>query len=457
MLLCDLAKKKIAIWGLGKEGWSILRVIKQKYANKPIAIFSDEPLSEKNIKQLKKYSKITLYIGKKISRNLLLFDVVIKSPGVSSYRHEIITAKDQGVFFTTATNIWFAEHSKEKTICITGTKGKSTTASIIYQLLVKLGFNACLVGNIGVPLFDAIRLESTPDFWVVELSSYQLCDFNGSPTIGVLLNLFSEHLDWHGDINTYHRDKLQLFANMENKYAILNKTINVSSCQLPQGVNIIYFNDKKNIHYSSDNLFDCEKKITTAKAIPFQGEHNLSNICAALTVIRSLGIKIKNCTNHLKTLTKLPHRLSIVGEWHNVTYVDDSISTVPESTMAAVKTFRQKPVTLLLGGFDRGVNYEELIDFLVDNDSINALITMPSNGYFIAELYKKKIQQKDTNLPSKLYEADSLVHAVNIAKMITPAGGVVLLSPAASSYDKFNNFEERGQQFVDATEGLFSI
>ncbi|MCD4676229.1 MAG: UDP-N-acetylmuramoyl-L-alanine--D-glutamate ligase [Desulfobacula sp.] len=454
MRLCDLKEKKIAIWGLGKEGWSILRVIKQKFHKKPIAILNDNPLSEESITQLKSYEKISLYVGNNISSSLLFFDVIIKSPGVSSYRPEIQIAKNKGVIFTTTTNIWFAEHPKEIIICITGTKGKSTTASIVYQLLVKLGFNACLVGNIGIPLFDAINMDSIPDYWIVELSSYQLCDFNASPSIGILLNLFSEHLDWHGDISAYHRDKLNLFTNMENKYAIINKKINKTSLQFQKKIKLIYFNDQINIHYSNNNIYDGSKILISTKSIPFQGEHNLSNLCAALTVIRCLDINIQSCIEYLQSLTKLPHRLSIVGEWDNKIYVDDSISTIPESAIAAVKSFKGRPITILLGGFDRGVIYDELIDFLLNNVSINAVITMPSNGRIIAELFKKKSIKDDISSLSKLYEANNLFHAVKIAKRVTPVGGVVLLSPAASSYDKFNNFEERGLHFSNAVREI---
>ena len=454
MRLCDLKGKKIAIWGLGKEGWSVLRVIKQKFAQKPIAILSNNSLSKESMIQLESYEKITLYIEEDLSNSLFLFDVVIKSPGVSSYRPEILIAKNKGVVFTTATNIWFAEHSKEKIICITGTKGKSTTASIIYQLLVKLGFHTCLVGNIGVPLFDAIHTDVIPDFWVVELSSYQLSDFYASPSIGLLLNLFSEHLDWHGDITTYHRDKLNLFTNMENKCVIIKNQINKTSLQLKQGIKLIYFNDTNNIHYSNKNIYDGSKKLISKSSIPFQGEHNLSNICAALTVIRCLNINIESCIEYLQSLTKLPHRLSVVEELDGITYVDDSISTIPESAIAAVKSFQGQLITILLGGFDRGVIYNELIDFLINNISINAVITMPSNGQFIAKLFKEKAVKDDISSLSKLYEADNLFRAVKIAKKVTPAGGVVLLSPAASSYDKFNNFEERGLRFANAVREI---
>ena len=162
---------------------------------------------------------LKLETGKKSLEKLTDFDIVIKSPGISYYRPEIKQAQAKGVEFTSATRLWFAEHTNDTTVCITGSKGKSTTSSLLTHLLRYAGKRVTLGGNIGTPMLDMLAVEPRPDIWVLELSSYQLTDFNFSPTIGVLLNLFPEHLDWHGAVSTYYQDKIKLFSH-QNESAI---------------------------------------------------------------------------------------------------------------------------------------------------------------------------------------------------------------------------------------------
>ena len=282
----------------------------------------------------------------------------------------------------------------------------------------------------------------------MELSSYQISDFDGSPSIALLLNLFPEHLDWHINVENYYKDKLNIFSNQKaDGIAILNKTDeNTAELINTNKKAPVYFNDESGFHVKDGWIYKADKKIFSGEKMPIPGNHNLSNACAALTVVEQLGINIEICLDALTTFKGLPHRLYPWGQINEITYIDDSISTTPQSAIAAIETYSGKDITILLGGFDRGLNIDELAKHVVTKP-VHAVITMPDNGPRIAEAIKKEI----TNQPEssiKLYESKDLADALKIAKEITPKNGVVLLSPGAPSYGKFKNFAERGDKFA---------
>lgn len=414
----------------------------------PLTILNDFDLSDHDILQLKKFIQIDFFTGNAVLEKLNCFEVVVKTPGISSYRNEVKEAKNNRVYFTSSTRLWFAEHGNEKTICITGTNGKSTTASLVAHLLSSAGLKATLCGNIGVPLLDLFDVAQPPDVWVIELSSYQTSDFEGSPSVGILLNLFPEHLDWHGDIQTYYKDKLQLFSGIKDGKTILNR-LDETVANIPfEWHNPIYFNDPDAIHV--ENGYICNKKIKMlpTKSVKLQGVHNLSNICAALTAVQSIGINLEDCIESIQDFHALPHRLTLLGESNDVKYVDDSISTTPQSAIAAAEVFLDCPVTILLGGQDRGLDWELLAKYLVEK-RFYAVVTMPESGPKIQEKIKSFKESMKSDAPI-LYEASNLNEAVVVAKQITPRGGVVLLSPASPSYGIFKNYEERGDTFAQA-------
>jgi UDP-N-acetylmuramoylalanine--D-glutamate ligase len=433
--------KKIAVWGLGREGKATIKALQKMAPNADITALNDLPISREGARFLDA-QKITIPVltGADALASLHKFDMVIKSPGVSIYRPEIKSAKEQGVIFTSATQIWFNEHHHEKIICVTGTKGKSTTSALIAHMLKKSGYNVVLGGNIGAPIIEMIDLEPAPDVWVLELSSYQTSDFIGSPTVCVLLNLYPEHLDWHGGEDAYYRDKLNLFMGQGEGTKIFNRADSKTSGLNLKLKNSIYFNSRDRIHVENGYIFDGQKRLLDINNIKLRGEHNLSNICAALTAVQQIGARVENCLEALTQFKGLPHRLRILGEKNGVWYVDDSISTTPQSAMAAIQSFQGHPITLLLGGFDRGLDASELIHFLAQAP-VHAVITMPESGIRISKsLDGCKINKR---------EAGDLKQAVEIAKEITPAGGIILLSPAAPSYNFFKNFEERGKAFAE--------
>ena len=446
MRIQELKNKKVAIWGLGSEGLSTLKVIRKKFPALPITLLNDKEIAHE-IKQMLIHDPFLETIsGETVKTALEGFDIIIKSPGISFYRDEITAAKEKGVEFTSSTRLWFAEHPNDKTICVTGTKGKSTTSSMITHLLRNANKRVTLGGNFGTPMLDMLDVEPRPDFWVIEMSSYQTSDFDGSPFIAVLLNLFPEHLDWHKNIENYYNDKLNLFINQkEGQKAIINKLDHNTEKYLHKIKNPIYFNEEKGFHVKDGNIYKDNEKVFNGSDVPIPGQHNLSNICAALTVVEQTGVDYKKCIESIKTFKGLPHRLYPWGKKDEILYIDDSISTTPQSAIAALETYKGKEITILLGGFDRGLDIDGLADYVVKNN-IHAVITMPDNGQRIYESITGKMQNSQTSL--QLIKAENLEEAVNKAKEITSSQGIILLSPGAPSYGHFKNFADRGNSFA---------
>ncbi len=446
MRFSQLAGKRIAIWGYGREGRSTLAALRRHLPAPDLTVLDDTPLPPEAASSLAD-GAVEAITGAGARAALARFDVVIKAPGISPYCREVEEARERGTAITSATRIWFAEHKGATTIAVTGTKGKSTTASLVHHLLTAAGVETELVGNIGRPMLDA--LERRPRVWVMELSSYQTSDLDAAPTVAVLLNLFPEHLDWHGDAETYYRDKLRLFAPPAPRAAVLNRgdpiTARLAERLVPDPV---YFNDPAGFHVAGGHLCRGAEPLLVAGSIPLPGRHNLENACAALAAVEQVGVDAAACAGALASFRGLPHRLYPLGERGGVLYVDDSISTTPQSTLAAVASFPRRPVTVLLGGLDRGLDYSVLAERLVARP-VHAVLTVPQSGPRIAEAVRAARRAAGVRRP-RLEEVASLEEAVERARHLTPEGGVVLLSPAAPSYGLFEDFRQRGQVFARA-------
>ncbi len=409
----SLSNKKIAIWGKGKEGLSTFNCLTNK-ANPKEIIF----IEENNIQDL--YS----------------CDILIKSPGVSLYRDEIKKAQEKGIYCTSPSNLFFKnKNEKTKIIAVTGTKGKSTTSSLLYHTLSSLGLNVKLGGNIGTPLLDLI--DEDADYIIAELSSYQAADLRGEIEIAVLTNLYHEHIQWHQTHEKYYMDKINLLN--QSKISVINGKQN-ASIQYTTHLNKLFFNKKSNIYFENNFFYDQGKKLFSTTILPLKGEHNLENATAVLTVLKLLNIDPIKAQEAFKTFKALPHRLQILGEKDGILYVDDSISTTPETSLAAVKAFDNNQfITLFIGGFDREQNYTVLIEFLKLIKQRVMLICLPDTGSSAFLL----AQKEEINA----IKVNTIQEGVQIAKEKTPQNGIVILSPGAPSYNQYKNFEERGLDF----------
>ncbi|MBQ9738143.1 MAG: UDP-N-acetylmuramoyl-L-alanine--D-glutamate ligase [Alphaproteobacteria bacterium] len=419
MLWTDLNNKRIGIWGMGKEGISAKRAV-LTYAQ-PASVIE---VNEENTNEIFKC------------------DILIKSPGVSLYRSEITEAKKQGIIITSGTNLFFANKNPQATvIAVTGTKGKSTTSSLLAHTLKTLGENVVLGGNIGVPLVDLVDTQA--DYIVAELSSYQCADVIGTPDVGVLVNLYPEHLPWHTSHDKYYQDKLNMIAQSKTQLLnALDDRTHKYTDSYNRFQNAIYFNDT--VYEDGDYFYNGTQKLFPCTSLNLTGEHNRKNACGVLTVIRHLGLNLTDCEQAFKTFEALPHRLQTIGHKNGLTFIDDSISTTPETAIAALKAIGHAyPITLIAGGQDRGQDFSDLIDYIKNHPTVQ-LITLPDTGSRMAEVAHKN------GIP--VSTCKTMPEAVQTAIEITPVGGTVLLSPAAPSYNMYKNFEERGTDFKNCIE-----
>ena len=411
MLWTHLNGKKIGIWGMGREGKAVKSAL-----GKHVSAAQLIEISEDNV---------SLIQG---------CDVLIKSPGVSLYRREIHEAKEKGIIVTSGTNLFFAnKNTKTKVIAVTGTKGKSTTSALLAHVLKQMGFSVCLGGNIGKPLIDFV--DEAPDFVVAELSSYQCADLEGAPDIGILTNLFPEHLQWHESHETYYRDKWRLVK--QSRVVILNaKDPRTQNFEAPPKAR--WFNHPDGIHIEDGLFYKGKEALFEISRLSLKGLHNAENACAVLTVSDMLGLDMKRVD--FSSFKALPHRLEVLGNRGGLTYVDDSISTTPETALAALKALDEGgDITLIAGGFDRGQVYEELAQYLAEHKGRLRLVTLPDTGKRLAHLAQ--------SLGVQTSPTSDMATAVSVAEHITPKGGIILLSPAAPSYNLYPNFEARGEDF----------
>lgn len=406
MILSELAESRIALWGYGREGRATHDFLKAHFPDKKILIFSGE---EGNLPEEELVTRSSD------------FDVLIKSPGISLYRAEVTALKAAGIKITSLVNIWFALPRSGKVIAITGTNGKSTTSALLHHILKTLGLDVGLGGNIGTPLLELAK----HDFTVVELSSYQTADLTGTADIAVLLNLFPEHIQWHGSHAQYYRDKTNLLKGR----VVLNRTDKLTAQYAPKEA--VWFNDPKTLHIEEDMIKDGPETLSHFKDFQLIGHHNMENVCAALTVCKMLGFDLDAACKTAQSFTALPHRLFALGKFGAHYFVNDSISTTPEATLGALEAFKDRALTLIIGGQDREQNFSVLAARLQGQRVITVYETGPRLHAAIAGSV----------------QAENLAQAVRMAKDMTPEDGLILLSPAAPSYDAFKNFEERGEIF----------
>lgn len=428
MRACDLAGKNVVIWGTGREGRAAAELL-QKQNPKPSITFVDEA------KNPEEHNFPAVRAPQAIAAALESADAIIKSPGVSLYHPLIEKSKSRGTPVTSLLNLWLAEPHTAKVICITGTKGKSTTASLLAHTLKSLGKRTSLAGNIGVPVTETS--PNVDDFIVVEVSSYQAADLRENCDIGVLTSLYPEHLDWHLSLENYFRDKLNLIKHSHVKIVNFDAK---DSLQKFSKEEIVFFNYEKNFHTKNNQIYCGDESIGKLNNRHLSKPYNLSNVCAVLTVIEQLGLNARKTLPLMENFQGLPHRQQELGEKNGVLFVNDSISTTPQSAIAALESYAEKPVTLIAGGFDRGIDYAPLVEHIISNN-INAVICTGESG-------KRIFNMLENGGYKNAHLADSMKEIVEMAKNLTPKGGVVLLSPAAPSYGMFKNFEERGFAFA---------
>ena len=429
---------RVAILGIGREGQAARRYLRTVYPDIHLTLVAEAAPGQDFIERLSENDH--LLTGPLAEAGLESFDILVRSPGISPYRNSIRRARAAGASLTTPSNLWFAAHPDQNTICITGTKGKSTTSALLAHMLESCGYRVRLAGNIGLPLLECD--DQDVDWWVIELSSYQLADLEASPSISVILNLSTDHLDWHGSEQTYRDDKLRLATLAGCRPLVANASDSVLSAALSGYGDTVWFNSKSGFRVERGKLFDGETPLPAVLPDGLPGAHNLANIAAALTVLRLIGAKLSTGIKSIASFPCLPYRLQTIGEQAGVRFVNDSISSAPVATMAALEAFSGKMVTLLVGGLDRGLDWTPYMD-RIKAELPHAVIGIPDNGPRII----REMRRANIGPENGLHESQDLAEAVVLAKKLTPPGGIVLLSPGAPSFPRFDDYRDRGRQF----------
>ena len=432
--------KNIAILGFGLEGQSTYNFIINNVKNYNITIIDKSDVSDKlTIKDT--HTKI-IY-GENYLNNLEEYDIIMKTPGINLKTINTTHIKNK----ISSQLELILQYNSNNIIGITGTKGKSTTTSLIYKTLKDQLKNVYLAGNIGIPIFDELTNYNNDTILVIEMSSHQLEYISKSPHIGIILNLYEDHLDHAGTVDYYHNSKLNMFK-FQNKDDIaiycndndtLRRKIEENNFLGKKYKVQLKFNDQcisnkdNKTYYNKECIYIDDEK----RHLP--GDHNLENIMIASLVAKLFNLNLNKAKESIDSFKGLEHRLEYSGTYNDIIYYCDTIATIPEATISGIQALK-KINTLIIGGMDRGINYQPLIDFL-NQSTIKNLICMPTTGHKIA----KQINNKNINIVN----VETLEEAVHEAKIITEKNTICLLSPAASSYEYFKNYIEKGNRFKE--------
>ena len=441
--ITQLEGLRVALWGWGREGRAAYRALRGRLPTQPLTLFCSA--GEVDEAYALGDALLTTDTDASIER-LSRFDVVVKSPGISPYRAEALGAAQRGTRFIGGTALWFGEHADARTICVTGTKGKSTTTALLAHLLRAGGHRTALCGNIGLPLLELLDPAPSPEFWAIELSSYQTRDvaLSGvSPQIAVVTNIFPEHLDWHGSEARYVEDKLALLTDAKPRIAILNATDSrLVALKLPDS-EVVYFGERDGWHLRGDVVHRGDRAVFDTRDVPLPGRHNRSNLCAVLAAIEALGLDAEALAPHAATFQPLPHRLQTLGARDGIVYVNDSISTTPHASLAALDCFRSQRVALIVGGHDRGIDWRDFAEAM-RTQAPAVIVTLGQNGPKIHAL----LAPVAAAAGFALAEASDLADAVAQARTRLGGEGVILLSPGAPSFGSYRDYTERGRHFA---------
>ena len=431
-----IKQKKILILGLGMEGLSTYFFLKKRFPDKVLTLADRFKFDElpKELQLLpKKDKKIKFKLGRGYLRGVSGFGMVFVSPGISDSILEMV----RGAQTIVSTNLeLFFELCRGKIIGVTGTKGKSTTTSLIYRVLKQGGLDVRIAGNIGEPALSFLEKVKSDTIFVLELSSYQLMRLYKSPNIAVIQNIVPEHLDYHGSFAKYVKAKENIVKFQNKKdYVIYNsKSIIATKIAQKSPGKKIPFNDFTN---------EIEESIIPIVSIPLKGKFNLQNVLPAILIGRMFDVPDKKIAKAIKSFKPLEHRLEYVAVVNGVEYYNDSLSTIPESAIAAMDSFPGKYKILILGGYDRGLDFSNLAK-KIKQEKIRGIILFPTTGERIWQDIKKEF--KDKNLPLHLF-TDKIRKAIGAVHEWSKKGDVVLLSPASPSFSMFKNYKDRGDQF----------
>ena len=452
-----IRNRKIAIIGLGVSNIPLLSYLHDLGAK--ITVFDNRTIDniDKNIMDIITNNNIEFSFGKNNLSKLNGFDIIFRSPTCREDWPELVKEAKRGAIITSEIEM-LMELCPGTIIGVTGSDGKTTTTSLIYEIVKKQGFNCYLGGNIGIPLFTKIQEMKPNDIVILELSSFQLMNIHTSPNIAVITNISPNHLDFHKSYEEYIEAKKNIFKYQnEDGILVLNYDNEITrECAKEAKGKVIFFSRENKLDngviLDDDIIKVCDNKlrkhILNTKDLLLRGKHNYENVCTAIVAT----LEIASTEKQIEAVTQfkgVKHRLEFVKEINGVKWYNDSIGTSPTRTIAGLKSFNEK-IVLIAGGYDKHLDYTPIAKPILDNVSVLILMGQTSKKIKESVENEMKVEQKRI----EIYECDTLQETVNTAKKVAKKGEVVLFSPASASFDMYKNFEERGDKFKSIVNSL---
>lgn len=462
--------KTILVWGLGREGLSSYRFLRRYLPKQRFVLADRQSLAQlpSEFAQIMAEDDLAEYKSDQMIK-LTDFDWVVKSAGISPYRADVEAAKLKGTLFTSNTQIFFEVMASmlkpgkfpryPLVIGVTGTKGKTTTTTMIYHLLKSAHLNVHLAGgNAGIPSLNLITpdvLESHDPIFVLELSSHQLNGLTHSPQIGVVQALTPEHQDYFPSLESYYQSKIAIakFQTDQDKliyFADSPETVELAKLGSASKISMSLQDSARDLALDDGWLTFLNQKIIQVNDLPLKGKHNIANVLPALAVGQYLGFSIAQIKAGLMSFTSVEHRLELVRTVRGVQFINDSAGTTPEAAVAAIHTFAAQPLILLVGGSEKGVSFTDLAQTIL-KAKVKLLLLFPKTGQEILREVQQLAEEQNLPIPP-YYQVDSMPAAFAHLKDKIQTGDVVLLSPACASFTTFKNYQDRGQQFKKQTE-----
>lgn len=431
--------KKIFILGMARSGYEAAKLLSDY--NNEIIVTDGKEQKEELVSELESLGVKVIITGDQLSLLDDSFDYVIKNPGIKYDNPVVVKAKELGIKVINEVEMAYSFLDKSVNIIgVTGSNGKTTTTTLISEFMKNSFDNVYLGGNIGIPLSNFVRDIKPNSYLVLEISDHQLCDmYDFKTNVSVLTNITPTHLDFHKSYEVYQMTKKKIFNNhTSDDLAVINKDDEVSMKITDdiKSTKVYYGHDKTNLaYYDEEGIYYDGKLVIKLDDIILKGKHNYQNIMGAIIAVKKYGVTDEVIQKVLKEFKGVEHRLEYVDTIDGVTYYNDSKATNCVSTITALNSF-DKPTILLLGGYDRGHSFHDLDDSM---KNVKCVVCFGET--------KNRIEEFCNDLNIKCYKNDTLKEAMNVVKDICTPGDVVLLSPACASWDQYDRFEDRGDEF----------
>ena len=452
-----LKNRKVAIIGLGVSNIPLIDYM-HKYGAK-VTVFDNriiEDIPKETLKKITDYA-IDFSFGPNNLSKLKDFDIIFRSPSCLPTVPELVKEANRGEIITSEIEL-LMKLCPCKVIGVTGSDGKTTTTSLIYEILNKNGYNCYLGGNIGTPLFTKLEEMQPEDIVVLELSSFQLMGMEISPDISVITNITPNHLNVHSSYEEYIDAKKNIFKYQDEKGIVVLNYDNKLTKEAAKEANgkVIFFSSQNKLDdgiiLDGDTIKECNDKlrrhILNTNSVNLRGTHNFENICAAVAATKSL-VDIDDAVKAIKEFKGVQHRLEFIRELDGVKWYNDSIGSSPTRTIAGLNSFDER-IVLIAGGYDKHLDYKPMAKPILEK--VDTLILIGDTAAKIFDVVKEEAEKQGKDI--KIYMCDEFKNIVEVAKKTAKPGQIVLFSPASASFDMFKNFEERGNKFKELVNNL---